>query len=55
MNIHPDTTLTAGVLAIVVLIANVAIAYFNITGTIACTLANAAPTMQAAAAAAVGR
>jgi len=55
MNIHPNTTLTASILALVVVIANVAIAYFNITGTIACTLTNAAPQIQAAAAAAVGR
>ncbi len=52
---HPNTTLTAAVLALVVVIANVAIAYFNISGTIACTLTNAAPQMQAAAAAAIGR
>lgn len=55
MTTHPNTTLTASILALVVVVANVAIAYFNISGTIACTLTNAAPEMQAAAAAAIGR
>lgn len=52
---HPNTKLTASVLAIVVFLTNILLTYFNITGTITCDLKAAAPEMQAAAAAAVGR
>lgn len=55
MSLHPDTKLTAAVLALVVVLVNVALAYFNITGTLTCELTNAAPQLQAAAAAAVGK
>ena len=55
MNMHPDTKLTAAVLAIVVVITNVLLAYFNITGTVSCQLSNAAPQLQAAAASAIGK
>lgn len=55
MNIHPNTTLTTAVLVLATTLVNVAMAYFNITGQISCELTNAAPQMQAAAAAAIGR
>ncbi len=55
MTLHPDTKLTALVLSLVVLLTNVALAYFNITGTLTCSLAAAAPQMQAAAAGAIGK
>jgi len=55
MTMHPNTTLTTAVLTLVVVLVNIAMAYFNITGQISCDLTAANPAMQAAAAAAVGR
>ncbi len=55
MNIHPNTTLTTAILVIASALLNIGMAYFNITGQISCELTNAAPAMQAAAAAAIGK
>lgn len=55
MTLHPNTTLTAAILVIASAALNIGMAYFNITGSIACTLTNAAPAMQAAAATAIGK
>lgn len=55
MNVHPNTTLTTAVLVLFTTLVNVAMAYFNITGQISCELAAAAPSLQAAAAASIGK
>jgi hypothetical protein len=55
MNLHPNTTLTTAVLVIASALMNIGMAYFNITGQISCDLTAAAPQMQAAAAAAIGK
>lgn len=52
---HPTSNILATVVVIATLAANVALGYFNIPNTLACDLAAAAPQMQAAAAAAIGR
>jgi len=53
MNIHPNTTLTALILALVVMLTNIGLTYFGIIGTVSCAITNAAPQLQAAAASAV--
>lgn len=55
MQMHPTTSTLATVVAIVTLLANLVLGYFNIPNAIACDLTAAAPEMQAAAAAAIGR
>ena len=55
MNLHPNTTLTTAVLVLATTLVNIGMAYFNITGKITCELAAAAPSLQAAAAASVGK
>jgi len=52
---HPTTNILAAAVIVATLLANIALGYFNIPNTLTCELAAAAPQMQAAAAAAIGR
>lgn len=52
---HFDSKTAAAAIVVFTLFCNVALQYFNVSGTIACTLSGFSPPAQSAAAGAIGR